>query len=1681
MCEIFNRLVNLITRKKQPIVCSSEDWTLKKWTLQFSFRGECFVRSFDSDNIDDLFEISKEIECKLDLTTNAQMYYIYRALMYNTSCLRYGVGATLQDYNIQNYSTIVIYDPQLLGGGDSLKRMTYKDVAIPVRGLELQEMKMSPRVYTYIKENEREFMHPQRTGLRPYVKKLNLQCLDKLFKNALDFEKPEKIYLTVGQTELYKHLKEVQAYDDDGTRDEGWRVMMSMFRDRFATCMESADAEWAFRQLETFNVLTRFAYRCQDLHDYYSLSICAVRLITGKSFIKEYLNLVDNLFSSSEVQACDVGEVLSIFRSAFDMTSKVTESKMMKKLVSLYSYLLTQGYLKNFGITLSDEDYSKMEQRALLSAYSSKKSFWICVLDTTLFVAERLNEWRVTGDISTVLHSAEKYEAWYKESDRLLNLAPFVGNLKAHGTSYFSLLADLDNAIEKGEAYAKYTKSTAGVDSAAIKKKLSSLWLFKNTEITRKAAQQERAAPMGVLVHGSSSIAKSSFMKILFNYYGSLFDLERGDDFRYVRNPMDEYWSNFASSKWCIQLDDIAFRNPVKCADIDPTLQDLLNVVNNVPYVPPQAALEDKGKTPVMARLVVATTNCETLNAQEYFWCPLAIRRRLPFVVKLVPRSEFIAENQVFIDPKKIVTEEGFFPDLWIIEVFKIKPVLHAGRENAELVLDKSFMDINKFLQYYGRACLEHEANQAKALAKDKDMLSIEVCKKCYLPLPHEECMDVQFGVSTPFSYVVSFIQFMYDTIMALQCVFEIMCYLSRYRLTRYVTCVMMNRVSCQLTNLRFFGTIGMITRDKKMKTVILCIGLVSTALGLYISYRNSIFKKKTKNELVEEIFKASENEVVIEKFDVQGNIFGTTEDQLAKEKTNNVWYNADVQLTTFDVPQASASLANATSEEIRDLFARNCVYLKIKVPGEMTTRHMRGVFWRGHQLVTNAHAFKKGAQDYIVDVVVTNSKAALSSNIKLSIKRCDIAFSANSDVCMLEVSSLPPFKDLSPFWNDSEIRPTSGLELMRHEDGTLTKHNVFGLNFVPKTEVPSLEGSFDVHYGHLDVLTQEGMCGSMCVATTPRGPIIFGFHMLGKGNAVGVLNVCVSELSKLAIQECISKRPVVQSGEKPPMNCSVREMVVTEPHHKSLFRYLEAGNLNMYGSFAGFRPKPKSKVCATPLCEVMLQHYGVEPGYGAPVMTGWEPWRKNVVEMVKPKVNYDRSALRQCITAFSDEIIRGLPKGWEGELVVLSDATAVNGLSGVKYIDAITKSTSMGFPWCKTKKAFIFERKTEKHPDGVDFDPEVWDRVRVIEEKYKRGERAYSIFTGHLKDEATPIAKIKACKTRLFTAAPADWSLVVRKNLLSFVRLVQKNKFLFEAGPGTVTQSAEWGSIYDYLTQFGVDRMVAGDYGKYDKRMLSDFVLAAFEVIYNIHKAAGWNVEDLLTIMSIGEDIAFPMCNINGDLVEFFGTNPSGHPLTVIVNSLVNSLYMRYAYIVLNPVKEVISFKEKVALFTYGDDNVLGVHKSLMWYNHTAIQKIFSDIGVEYTMAEKGADSVPFINIRDISFLKRKWVWSDEVNNWLAPLDEESIIKSLTFWVPSSTIDRYAQTVFVIESAINDYFFHGRKKFEEKSLFFQEVLKQSPYCFYVKESTFPTYDQLIERFHKASGLECETLDSDGI
>ncbi len=1469
--------------------------------------------------------------------------------------------------------------------------------------------------------------------------------------------------------DLAYHKFQLQGSDD--CLDEVLMKFVRRFVHQYVVSGKyQADVQWIASQIDNVFLIAYWFKKCESLSDFEALIQVAYKLVVGRSMYSDLFTFFMKRFATNLQAGDDFGDLLALLRQGLTGIQEAGSTPLFKKAVSMYSYLLVHGFLERFGFEINDLDYTRLEQKALYATYSSKKDMWLCILDTTLFICEKIHEYKNCGEISVFYHSSSEYSKWLKEANRLLALAPFVSNLEAHGTTYFAFVSDLSDTIEKGVAFTKYTVDTSGTESSLMKKKLYSLQLLKNTEITRRASQKERQSPFGVLVYGTSSVAKSSFAKMLFYYYGSLHGLDKNEHYRYVRNPADEYWSNFDSSKWCIQMDDIAFLHPNKTSEPDPTLMEMLNVVNNVPYVPAQAALEDKGKTPVRARLVIATTNAKDLNASEYFWCPLAVRRRLPYVVTVKPKPEFLHANGKFIDPSRLTSINGDFPDYWIITLHKVVPTEEDDRrDHAKLEEVRVFHNTKDFLKDFGRASLDHVRTQEKSMACDREMRDIAVCPLCLTNTKFCECQLQARHFETFTCAVVSFlyatIQYMFTTVVCLQWFVGVQLFLARFRLCRRLFIDYLLPFHPQNAQIALLGQVnGDINVNRRWKVVLGFLAALSAALTLYVKFRSSPDDDKTKEE-EEGSIKDSKQ------FEPQGNTHGTVEDQLQREEKQNVWYNDTIELTKFDLPVPSQSLVDYDDEALRTMFERNCVFVRVKgIGGREYTIESSAVFLRGHYCLMNNHALRTGCDRYEIDVIQSSSIKGLNANLRIVVGQTAVFRNASRDVCVVEITSLPPFKDITKFWSESQIYKTTVLSLRRNKAGHVLKRQVFNVNLVENFPVEELDVTMPVYIGHSNEQPAKGDCGSIAIAKTPRGCVIIGIHMLGYQNQCGYTAINREDIEDLIHQSQMRYNMVeVHGGGEPLLNLETKKNVLTQPHHRSLMRYLEDGTANVYGSFAGFRPRPKSHVCATPLSERFLNYYGTEVRHGKPAMNGWEPWRKNVEQMVQPYVNYDKDILQHCVQSFTDDILNGLPQGWERELVTLSRRASVNGLPGVIFIDKINRNTSMGFPWCSSKKGFLSHSPCEKYPEGVDFDPEVWKRVDHIEQCYKEGRRAYPVFTGHLKDEATSLAKCAAKKTRVFTGAPVDWSIVVRSRLLSFVRLLQKNRFVFEAGPGTVCQSAEWGQIREYLTHFGADRCVAGDYEKFDKKMISDFILAAFQIICNVYRAAGFSENEVREIMCIGEDTAFPVVNMNGDLLEFFGTNPSGHPLTVIVNSLVNSLYMRYAYTTLNSEKTCTDFKRNVHLMTYGDDNVMGISRERDWFSHTTIQKALASIGVVYTMADKTSKSVPYIHIDDCSFLKRKWQFDEEVGDWLCPLDEESIIKSLTMWVPSKTVDKYAQMVAVISSANSEYFFYGRKVFEEHRKFFRQILDEEPYKFYETTGTLPNWEQLVQRFKEAS------------
>lgn len=1541
---------------------------------------------------------------------------------------------------------------------------------------------------------------------------------------------------------------------------------MGMAAQRFFTHLtEVCGEDYIPLLIEDVSLLYARVMRSHDYMDVFHAVVMFVKFRNpGLFFRKENVDMIMDKFHAVfggfwDFEAQGLEEVVAGARTGLKRFKELSESPIFKKMHKVMMYILSLGIFKKFGVTFDNLRYTKLEQEQAKKKYKPGVDFVHTIIDTIVFLLERGIQCMKTGSLDPIYHSGTTYEKWFMKATDLKRQSTLLNAPETHGFTYFGFLADLKEHIETGEAMHKHAVRIGSVDKKLVASTLSDLKLIEAHQVTKRSALQERDAPFAVLLYGGSSVGKSTLTKMMFYQYGKTFGLPTESEFKFIRNANANFWDGFTSSQWCVQLDDIAFMHPNKATNGDPTVMEMLQVVNNVPFVPDQASLEDKGRTPMKAKFVIATTNCENLNALHYFQTPLAVQRRLPFVLDVQPKAEY-SRDGCMLDSSKLTSAPGCWPDYWDIIVKRVIPDGENRQgQRAKLIDVEKFTDINDFMSWFSKEAVKHEEVQKKVKTCDDFMSQIQLCTECWratnvcicdtatinpqsgdrfvveneapavadLPRDWEAMEDVNtplrermvresefVDASTAGDHVkwtwselywFYFAQLLLVMLDWQWCHDYIIHQLRTEWFARWLEDVMVghpDRANYMRTRFRVLGRrseayFGM---GRVLKRTIKVAAAAST---MYLAFRSAKtvyeggsvmdFFRKPEEETEQQQECVEEEEDTIMDFSfpktteaapqppqaqkVEVPEPGTTPQLMVHtrdlgqapkpkgDEAENVWHKNDFELTTFDVTGQMA--CNQLSEEqFGDLVARNVVYFETYrkgSSGEVIRKRGRALCVRGHIYVAASHTLPRGR--YKLRIVHGSAGSIGLQDIETITSSGEVLEMKDKELSFFRMRGLPPKRDITKFIAKSSANfVTNGVYILRDPSGTVSKKTVKGIKRGGALSCEDME-VFDTWRGVANPITETGDCGMPLVAFTGRGPMICGIHIAGGGNN------CVSTLltddvvhAALAAWE----EPHIESGV-PMISAQGFERELTTLHHKSVMAFIPTGKCNVYGSFTGFRPGGRSAVVPTVIRDAVVKR-GYKEEFGKPRLGSWEPWNLAAEDMVNPVQGLDTSILYECVEAFKSDIATKLPTEEWDEIMVYDDFTTMNGVPGVKYVDKINRKSSMGNPFKCTKKNFLVP--VEPYGDVSDpmmYTDEIQERIDTMLSLYRQGKRVMPVYCGHEKDEAMKHKKIAAMANRIFTGAPGDASHITRKYLLSVVRVMQKNRFVFECGPGTNAMSLEWQAIRDHLVQFGEENMIAGDYGKFDKTMPPCVILAAFDILRWMCEKAGYSPEDLRVVQGIAEDTAFPLVDFNGDLVEFYGSNPSGHPLTVIINGLANSLYMRYCYHVTNPAREVRSFQENVALMTYGDDNVMGVNDQAKWFNHTAVQQVLADVGIRYTMADKEAESVPYIHIDEVSFLKRTWRWDEDVGAFLAPLEETSIAKCLTRVVASKTICPEQQAVEVMRSAHMEYFNYGYEKFQEKDAMLRDIVRECGLESYMAETWFPSWQQYEEGFWRRS------------
>ncbi len=1446
-------------------------------------------------------------------------------------------------------------------------------------------------------------------------------------------------------------------------------------------------------------------------------------------------------FCTPHLQSDEVLSTITDLRGLIAQWDAIQHSPLIQQVTRLYKYAVAIGVFGLVGIKI-DEKVAYLCKKELASPLLGV-NFMTTVLDTIALFIQRALLYQKTGTWETFVFGPKSFGKWFDLCQKVKREFQFRGDLEAQGTSYHKFVGDLKQCVDEGKAILKFGNQATGMEIMGIKRLLNEMQLMQAEISTFREAQKSRRPPFGLLVYGKTCVGKSTFTSMLYQFAGKFWDLPTGDEYRYTRNTCDDFWSGWDSMKWFLLLDDIAFGDP-NSKVVDNSLTEVIQIMNDVPLVPNQASLEDKGRNPLRAKMVVATTNTRHLNAHAYFACPIAVQRRFPFVLVVKPKPEFARDDDPeMIDPTKLPPILDDWPNFWIV---RVERVVATSDNQAQYETLHVFSDINRFFQWLGNTMdlfttVQKRAGEGVAAMKDFKLCRgcCLLAKDCVCDTAHEYLQAREYCVprgktlgevftqrvdmegktwvykftptgEDPESYIkrttvyqdglkirefsspvvvkrepaqvevqstdadmadvlaeILRIQGKKSTAVTIRAIHWIAdAYLRAYassRLVRRFTNYVMEWSWVRTTVLRgfrwytserenyFSWLADVIQANYTSRKWRLVLGGLATATALIASYG---------------LYKSIASRTPL----VQGLRQSVDDDAFPKTEKVNVWKRDDYQTSSIDRSELSASLAHVDFDTLMKIVERNTA--RIKVTNGIMAREGNVFSPCGHLWMTNNHTLFKD-DDLEVSLSVVPHVQGASSNVVFKLKQADILRMEDKDLAFFEVHSWETKRDLRKLIRTPTLKGAYTATYVTRTKGIGTKLTTVKCAVQERKDVPALGVELNMWTGWAKEPTVVGDCGSPLVSHQPVATIL-GIHTLGNAHGAVWATEIDTDIIDVAVKHF--DMPVVQCSA-PEIAAPSRPKKLGPLQQRSPLRWLEKGSLNVYGSYLQQSVTSRSKVRPTLLGTKILADRGWTVDFTAPQLRDWRPWRHALVDSTQKKFgSLSGSTMKEIVRAFADDVLEALPREALDLLQPLSDKATVNGIAGVRFIDKMNFKSSMGEPYNTTKKSFL---------SGVEgdmmFSEEVMDRVRRIESLYASNTRACPVFSGQLKDEPRATKKVAEGKVRVFTAAPADWSFVVRKYLLPAVKVIQEHPFIFEASPGCTVQSLEWQQYYNYLTAFGVDRLIAGDYGKFDKKMEALLILLSFKFLRLLLTAAGWKEEELCVVDCIGEDVAYSFVNFNGDLVEFFGSNPSGHPLTVIVNCIANALYMRYAFVTLHPGKEDVytkarQFKSMVHLLTYGDDNGMGVSQEAQWFNHTAIQRAMEEIGVEYTMADKESCSRPFIHIREVSYLKRTWRWDEDIGAVVGPLDEASIHKMLTICNPSGDESPELHMASVMVAAVNEWFWYGREKFEQERRWLLRLAEQNDLLVELKFKKFPTWDELYDRFWAASKhIECAT------
>lgn len=467
--------------------------------------------------------------------------------------------------------------------------------------------------------------------------------------------------------------------------------------------------------VESTGILVRHLWCANSLLDLVFCFANYYKLITRSNITSsDFVNSVIRSCSAVEIQAgISIDDVKHSFQGV-NITQNLKNWKSFKNSVLVEKFLDIAMHATILGLYRGPKCFDPRKFTLLKQTFKRDKFFCSmglieCVLDLIEFVSNKFYEFFVENKtLREIIMKTSTLEDWFTNVNEHIVQSDHIKNCKVLEIDLHNFLDVTRSLWVKGNDLLRFCE-IEGRDKELVRHQTFKLKQLEYLILAEFSKAASRTVPFCVCLEGHSGAGKSAVANIIHNHFGKIHSKPLTGTEMYVRNPTANFWDGFSSDKWSCLCDDVACWKP-DINHVDESVMDIIRMINNMPFMPDQAALEDKGKTPFLCELVMLTTNVPLMNVDNYFNYPFAAARRVPIHIRVTPKKDVILsevadsnnkQDNISLDTKKALMNDGTYDDNWVFDVYHPIPISCAGQngnltpKSVRLQIDEKHKKMN--------------------------------------------------------------------------------------------------------------------------------------------------------------------------------------------------------------------------------------------------------------------------------------------------------------------------------------------------------------------------------------------------------------------------------------------------------------------------------------------------------------------------------------------------------------------------------------------------------------------------------------------------------------------------------------------------------------------------------------------------------------------------------------------------------------------------------------------------------------------------------------------------------------------------------------------------------------------------------------------------------------------------